>query len=551
MYSEGKIDKDTLLYNRDKYKLPHSRDFTWIRFDGLDNAGEEETYDIEVEGPDHNFIANSFVVHNSTGLVDKYVAGRNGSRPNYLVPELEPILRETYGVMVYQEQIMRICTDLAGYTAAEADGMRKAIGKKIAGMMVSQRDEFVQGCVKNGIAVKAASQLFDDIEGFAKYSFNKAHSVAYSIVSYRTAWLKHYYPEEFYCSLLNNTIKEQGQLVKYIYSCKENGIAIEPPDINRSGALFTIDSGTILFGLGGIKGIGEKTCERLLDKRETGFGSLSGLIAAGASSKDIKALARCGALESITELGRESIVNAVDDLIKYYNKLSKWEERKQRFDERENEIREAIQAGHKPPKHLPKLPTPPEQPKVEDSIVLSKEERIQLEHETLGFYLTGHPLDSYPDLYRIATHNLERILSENLNGAQVRFPAVISTLNKKRTRKGKDMATLIVEDKTARAEVTIFPSTWKKLKDEIAENMIAVLTCKADREAGEEASITRLVLNDFQEVTDPSIFEAQMMDDLVMHLGDGSMVRFIVTERTPRGGWERAIAILNNLEDAR
>ena len=377
-----------------------------------------------------------------------------------------------------------------------------------------------------------------------------SHSVAYSIVSYRTAWLKHYYPEEFYCSLFNNTIKEQGQLVKYIHSCKESGIAVEPPDINRSGALFTIDNGIVLFGLGGIKGIGEKGCQRLLEKRGDGFEDLAHLIASGASAKDVKPLALCGALEGITDLGRRAIVEGVDELIKYHKKIAKWHERKERIEERELKIKQAISEGHKPPRRLPKLPEPPEEPKIESSLKLSKEDRLRLERKTLGFYLTGHPLDSYPDLYRVTSHSLEQVMDSGLDGVPVRFPAVISVLNKKRTRKGKDMAILLVEDKSARAEVTVFPSTWKKLKDEITEDVVAILNCKVDRDTGfgnDDTPIIRLVLTNFHQVTDPTVFEAPRMEDLNMKLKDGSIVRFVVTERTPREGWQHAVAILNNL----
>jgi DNA polymerase-3 subunit alpha len=484
-----------------------------------------------------------------TGLVDKYVAGRNGGLVDYVTPRLEPILKDTYGVMVFQEQIMRICTDLAGYTAPEADNMRKIIGKKIAEKMKGERRQFVAGCIGNSVPEEVSSKLFDDIEGFAKYSFNKAHSVAYSVISYRTAWLKHYYPEEFYASLFNNTIKEQAQLVKYIYSCKERGIAVEPPDINRSGALFTNDNGTILFGLAGVKGIGEKACANLLEKRGEGFESLEHLVLSGANAKVVKALALCGALEGVCELTRGQITEGLEDLIKHYKKKQKWEERKVRIAEREQERKDAVAAGHKPPRRLPKLPDPPEPPELGDIPRLALSERLRLERETLGFYLTGHPLDSYPDLYKMATRSIEQIIDEGIGGANVRLPVVVSVLTKKRTRKGKDMAILIVEDRTGRTEVTVFPSTWKRLQHKIEAGAVALLNCKVDREDNYEgASLVRLILSDFTLMNDETLDQLPRMEDIMLPLADGSQVTFLVSEDTSYEAWQQAVAMVNNLE---
>lgn len=487
-----------------------------------------------------------------TGLLNKYVEGRNGGRVEFPIPELEPVLQETYGVLVYQEQVMRICTDLAGYTASEADNMRRVIGKKDKEKMRVERIKFVSGCIKNGIREDIATKLFDDVEGFALYSFNRSHSVAYSIISYRTAWLKHYYPEEFYCSLFNNTIKEQDQLVKYIYACKERGIAVEPPDINRSGALFTIDNGTIRFGLGGIKGIGEKACAQILESRTREFASLEELVKAGAGAKDVKALVLSGALEGITEYSRQSIVENVEELIKYYKKLASWEDRKQRIADREQEIQAAIKAGHKPPRRLPKLSEPPVAPELTKTTTITKEERLRLEREVLGFYVSGHPLDSYPDLYRLAPTSLADIINNSdnsMNGTIVRFPAIVSTLIKKRTRKGKDMAVLHVEDKAARSEVTIFPSTWTKQKNKVAEKAVAILTCRVNKEQTDDGiTITNLVLSDFQAIDSSLAFEPVSTRDLFMTLKDGSVIKFLVSGKTSKDGWQRANAILNNLE---
>jgi len=481
-----------------------------------------------------------------TGLTNEYVNRRRGKPFEYLHPMLEPILKSTFGVLVFQESIMRICTDIAGYNEHDADSVRKAIGKKITEKIEKEQEKFILGCTKNNMPKSVATELFEAIKGFGQYGFNKAHSVAYSEISYRTAWLKHYYPQEFYCSLLNNTIKEQPQLVKYIYACKDDGIPVEPPDVNRSQALFSIDNGTIVFGLGGIKGIGAKACERILGNRpEKGFPSLGALIKAGASAKDIRPLAMSGALESITEHGRTVIVEWASELIAYHKKLRRWTERKEKFERRNKEREEAIQQGKAPPRRLQALPDPPEEPPVPDTKPLTRQERLDLERETLGFYLTGHPLDSYPGLYRIAPNTLEEALEERPKTSSPKFPVVISVMSKKRTKKGKNMAILQIEDKTTRAEATVFPSVWNKHKDQLKEGQVGIITCKAKADRRDESQI-QLIFQDFKEAGE-GIPMPPEPKDLSFGLQDGSTITFRVSKKTSTDAWQRAIAILKNL----
>jgi len=481
----------------------------------------------------------------SAGMADDYVKRRNGEEFEYLCPELKPILQNTYGLMILQEQIMKVCTDIAGYTAAEADSMRKVVGKKLVDKMPAERSKFIKGCVANNISEPVATQLFEDIEGFSRYGFNAAHAISYSVISYRTAWLKHYYPQEFYCSLFNNTMKEQPQLVRYIHACKEDGVPVEPPDVNRSQALFSIDNGTILFGLGGIKGIGAKACERILENREDGFSDLGSLIRAGATARDIRPLAMSGALESITHYGRTIIVEWAKELISYYKKLRNWEERKARYEKRQRERQSAATLGKKPPRRLRPPPDPPEEPEVPKTPPLSKEERLDLERETLGFYLTGHPLDSYAGLYRIAPDSLGEILAKESYHSKVSFPAVISVLTKKRTRKGKDMAVLQVEDKTARTEVTVFPFKWKKVKDILEEGQIGVLVCETKLDRRDDSQL-QLIFKDFKRPGKdfPVCSEPK---DLYMGLPDGTVITFRVSKETSLNNWQQAAAILDNI----
>lgn len=500
-----------------------------------------------------------------TGLVDKYVAGRRGGAIEYATKELEPILGETYGVMVYQEQIMRICVDLAGYTASEADDMRKAIGKKDKNRMAKHKDKFINGCVTNGISEEIALELFgktevEGIQGFAKYSFNKAHSVAYSIISYRTAWLKHHYPEEFYCALFNNTINEKDQLIKYIHSCRDRGIPIEPPDVNRSAGHFIVDHGTIMFGLAGIKGVGGKACDHLLEIRpQEGFSSLSELIEKKVNAGTLKALAASGSLQGISTMSPFTLTESINSLIDYYKKLERWSLRKEKWEAREEEKKQAVIAGHKPPRSLPKPPAPPVAPILEEenqfleeSSRISKQLRLSMERETLGFYISGHPLDDFPGLYEKSKWNIERIQEDGVPGTTVRIPVVISSLIKKRTRRGHDMGITIVEDRTGRMEATIFPKAWKKLKDIIQVDKVALATCKIDRNMmrDEEVSLVKLVLEDIDILSeeDKDFYGKPIITDIEIITKDGTKLVFQPNSETKLDLWQKAKAIATNLE---
>jgi DNA polymerase-3 subunit alpha len=494
-----------------------------------------------------------------TGLTKQYIGGRRGEEVRYLLDQLKPILEKTYGVITYQEQIMEICTDIAKYTLSEADNMRKIIGKKLPEKMRLEKEKFVSGAVDNGIPRDSAEELFGNIEGFVKYSFNKAHSVAYSIISYKTAWLKHYWPVEFYCSILNSTINEQNQLVKYIHSCKDKGIPIEPPDINRSYTKFTPDRGTIIFGLAGIKGIGEKACDQVLKERpEMGFEDLNDLLKRNLNSGTISALAKCGALASISPYPRAALLEHLQEISKHYKKLKKWEERRDGYQNRESERLEAIEAGKKPPRKLPKLPPAPE---LDLELVLMDKntssqtqnvsilEKLQMEKDSIGYYLTGHPLDQYPYLTRVARIEISDL--EELDGGEtVSLPVVISTLVRRRTSKGMDMATMTVEDKRGRIECIIFPGTWKKIKDTIEENQVAIITCKVEKDTSfdDDSSITKLILLKYKLVENQEEFGHIEVSNIEIKLRDGSVVTFIVPSDVNIDQWQKAMAIATNLE---
>jgi DNA polymerase-3 subunit alpha len=485
-------------------------------------------------------------------MVDQYIDGKNGKSIVYLVPELEPILKNTYSVMTYQEQIMRICTDVAGYTLSEADNMRKIIGKKLPEKMKLEREKFIGGCVSRNIEEDKAKQLFDNIEGFAMYSFNKAHSVAYSLISYRTAWLKNYYPLEFYTSILNNADSNKDQAIKYIHSCKEDGITLLPPDVNISEMAFTISGEAIVFGLSGVKGIAEKGGNDLVEKRKAlgRFSSLQELIEANINKSILVALTECGALQEINDFSREQLVENVEAIIDYYKKIKPWEERFTKYNERQKEIEkwELDKQGPKPRK-LVEPKNKPEFPRINMQSSITRKDRLRLEHKTLGFYLTGHPLDDYHNLTKMASYNIEQIQNGEVeNKGKISIPVVISKVTEIRTRTGKNMANIIVEDRTGRQEATIFPKAWIKLKEKVIEEAVCVIhgfvECYTTDEE-DAKSIVSIIITDLNSVEEDLI---SSIKTLVYKLIDGSEWSFIPGEEQSEKTWQEANTYINNLK---
>ena len=354
-----------------------------------------------------------------------------------------------------------------------------------------------------------------------------SHAVAYSFISYRTAWLKAYYPAEFYTALLNSSLNDQDDLVKYIHSARELEIPLLPPDINRSGSRFTLDNGTIIFGLAGIKGVGEKACEQLISTRpEDGFKELQDLINAKVKKNIIVALAECGALEDISNLRRWQIVEHIEKLIEYSGKLDKWEEQREKREIRNKEIEAALAEGKRPPRRLPKLKDKPELEEITPGEPLSREERLKLERKTLGFYLTGHPLADYPKLLAMSQCTINQIKEGNniTDGQVVRFPAVISNCSRRRSRAKQEYAILTVEDITGRIEATIFSKTWERLHNDVKEGEITIVTGRIGVKLQDDAPpvINIIVKN----ISKPSL-QSEAIDKISVTLKDSSTVTFI------------------------
>ncbi len=393
------------------------------------------------------------------GMVEDYIARKHGrKRVAYPHPVCEPILSPTYGVMVYQEQVMRIALDLCGFSMGEADVLRKAMGKKKAEVMAEMRDKFVRGAqTRSAMPEAQARELFDQIEKFAGYAFNRAHSAAYAVITYQTAFLKTYFPVEFNAALLSTEMGNQDEVVKYIQSARGSGIAILSPDVNRSERDFTVaDTGSgrsILFGLGAIKGLGDAAIEAIMDARRTGpFDSLYEFC----ERVDLRRLNRT-ALTALIKSGagdafgrpRAQLVATLDRALEVAQHT-----------QRDRAVGQASLFGRGAG---PALATP--EPYVEREEWTEKE-RLAAEKEALGFFVSGHPLDRYrQDLPRLCTSHTAglRQLADRPGGrsGEVSLGGVVIAYKERPLKSGDGrMAFVTLEDLHGHCEVLVFSKVF-------------------------------------------------------------------------------------------
>lgn len=431
------------------------------------------------------------------GFLDEYVKRANGLSPvTYLLPTLEPVLKDTYGVMIYQEQAMRIAVDLAGYSLSMADDLRKAIGKKIREKMAQEETRFIEGCIKNNISRQDAQTIFDMIKAFADYGFNKAHSVAYSFITYYTAYLKANYPLEFYCALLTQHTNERDKTILYLNDCRRFELQVLAPDVNESQTDFSIVNGTIRFGLAGIKGIAEKAAGAIVKTRNSSgrftdlFDFYDRTQSLGVNKGTIEALAKAGALSSLN-IPRAGILGALDDIVGYKKALEAYEKRVvsyerriQLYREREALNQELIQAGKKPKKSLqqPTPPTKPERAQICLDQELTMAELLHLEKEMLGLYITSHPLYEYErEMRQTSTHTAS--LQDHAPNEWVTIIGVVSSIKEIITKTGKEMCVILLEDLHGQVEITIFNNLYSKIKNVLHEEAVVSINGRIDARA--------------------------------------------------------------------
>ena len=401
-------------------------------------------------------------------FIPNYIKGKKHPEEiRYDCPQLEPILAATYGCIVYQEQVMQIVRDLAGYTLGRSDLLRRAMSKKKGSVMEKERKNFVYGnpeegvpgCIANGISEQTANKIYDSMIDFAKYAFNKSHAAAYAIVSYQTAWLKRYYPVEFMAALMTSVIDNPGKVAGYILTCRQMGIDILPPDINRSEGMFSVEEGKIRYGLTAVKGIGKPVMNAIEAERSQNgpYKSLKDfcdrLSTKEVNKRTLENFIKAGAFDG-TGAGRRQLLVVYSQILdqSQQQKKSSMSGQMSLFDFMSDEDRASFEIT------LPDIPE------------FSKEEKLAFEKEVLGIYISGHPLEDYEDLWRqtvTATTadfqpDEESGLPKAADGERAVIGGIITEVTVKYTRQNQAMAFLTVEDLLGTAEVIVFPRDFEK-----------------------------------------------------------------------------------------
>ena len=393
------------------------------------------------------------------GVIDDFIARKHGKVPiKYDLPELEPILCGTYGVIAYQEQVMRIASDLAGFSMGEADLLRKAMGKKSAAVMQAQRERFVSGAVERGFPKAKAVKIFDLMEYFAGYGFNKSHSSAYALLAYQTAYLKANYPPHFMAALLTIESQNTEKLALYLGECRDLGISILPPDLNTSDLHFAVTESGVRFGLAAIKNVGETAMKAVLDVRER-QGRIASLVALCedvdlrvVNKRVLESLVKAGAFDSVgapdvvqtpPTAWRPRLHAAIDRAIDHGRRRQEDRERGQNhlFDD---------EAGNESYDPLGALP---------EATAWSDAERLTCEKEALGLYLSGHPIGDYDEELRALGARTVGQLTDS--AAEVQVGGIVEGVRLLRTRRGDRMATCALGDQDGTVEVIVFPEAFK------------------------------------------------------------------------------------------
>ena len=410
-----------------------------------------------------------------SGMVEDYIAGRHGRKAKYMHPLLEPILEETYGVILYQEQVMQIVQALGGFTLGAADMIRRAMGKKKMSIIDAARDDFVSGCVKNGLEKKLAADIFELLKKFGEYGFNKSHSAAYALVSYFTAWLKANYPPEFMAATMTSVMDSADKVPKYIEHCRDMGIDVLPPDINESGEKFNVVGGKIRFAMSAVKNVGREAVRRIVEEREKNgpYVSLADFCERQQlNRKMLESLIRCGALDSLGS-NRASMLASIDKVLDLSKKLANDKDSSQLslFD-----FGLDAQAQHLD-LDLPELPE------------YGFKELLYMEKETIGFYVSGHPYDPYrPYVHREngrskISHTVADLFAEE-DGREVSTAGMIWAVNRRFTKNGQAMANFVLEDEQHSLRCTIFPRDYERLRDSITDGRVVIVRGKLKNSSG-------------------------------------------------------------------
>ena len=426
---------------------------------------------------------------------------RHPEKTKYPIPMLEPILRVTYGVMIYQEQVMQVFRELAGYSLGRADIVRRAMSKKKHDVMERERDVFIEGCGKNGIAPQIANKIFDDMSSFASYAFNKSHAAAYAFVAYQSMYLKAYYPREFMAAQLSSFMDSSGKVAEYAAECARLGIKLLPPGVNGAYEKFTVEGDSVRFGLLAIKNLGSGFIRQIIAEREanglfTGFHNfLKRMHDKDFNKRAAESLIKAGALDG---LGSEPSAspNRREMLMALPIFLGELEDDARRNVEGQIGFFDMLLADQKQSA----------EPRVPSQTEFSHADLLALEKETLGFYLSGHPLSKMSELaVRLGSAKISELLDpENETGQgphkdndEVRLLCVIAGIKRKIVKNDATMAFLTVEDLYGQMECLVFPSTLERFPNLFAEGRTVLIAGHLSLQENKEA---KLICNTIEEM---------------------------------------------------
>ena len=427
------------------------------------------------------------------GVIDDFIKRKHGRvQISYEVPELEPILKDTYGVIAYQEQVMRIASDLAGFTMGEADLLRKAMGKKDASAMQAQRKRFVEGAVERGIEQRKATAIFDLMEYFAGYGFNKSHSTAYALLAYQTAYLKANYPRHFMAALLTIERQNTDKLAVYLGECRDLGVPILPPDVNSSGLHFTVAGDGIRFGLAAIKNVGEAAIASIVKARETRgrIASLDRLCEDVdlrlVNKRVLESLTKAGAFDSLAQSEprppaaalRARLLALTDRALEHGNRRQRNRDRGQTELFGDAEADAPLEVGWRG--------SGDQVPAWTDA------EQLAFEKEALGLYLSGHPIDRFAG--ELEAGGVRRIEELGEAAASVAVAGTIANRRLLTTRKGSPMAVITLEDRGGSLEAVVFPDAYGKCSSLLEPNGLIVARGRLEKD--EETA--RLIVSEIQ-----------------------------------------------------
>ena len=490
-------------------------------------------------------------------FIPKYLKGKNDpSSITYDCPQMEPILEPTYGCIVYQEQVMQIVRDLAGYTMGRSDLVRRAMSKKKASVMEKERQNFVygnpeegvKGCIANGIDEKTANHIYDEMIDFAKYAFNKSHAACYAVVSYQTAYLKYYYPQEFMAALLTSVLDNTTKISEYILTCRQMGISILPPDINEGVSGFSVSGENIRYGLSAIRSIGRNVVDAIVRERDRNgpFVTLDDFVSRMSgkeiNKKTVENFIKAGAMDSLPGNRRQKLLVMPEMMEqKSREKKTAMEGQLSLFEFAAEEDKRNFQIS---------------MPRVEE---FPREEMLAMEKEVLGVYVSGHPLEEYEEGWRknITAMTTDFIVDPDTDeakvadGQMVTVGGMVSERTIKITKTGKNMAFVTLEDLVGSVEVLVFPKDFEANRDLLTEDaklFIRGRVSLGDEPAGKLicqqvipfSKIPKDLWLQFADLEAYQAAEKQLMDTLMLSDGGDRVIIYLRKEKARKilpPGW--------------